>query len=214
MTANRKRNYASPLRAAQTADTRRRILGAATAQFTEHGYATTSIGGIAAAAQVSRETVYHLVGGKPAVLKACWDIAVVGDDAPVPVAEREEYRAMLADPDRASAARTFGRLSAALVGRIGPLLRVLADAAHQPDLADLVARTRAERLDGTRHLVVTLTGADPTTTRFARTVDVLFAFISPEMTLLLIEQRGWDLDAYGDWLGEQVAEQLDRLAGP
>jgi hypothetical protein len=136
---------------------------------------------------------------------------VVGDHDQVPVADREAYRAMLADPDPASAARTYGRLSAELVGRIGPVLRVLADAAHEPELADLLARTRRERLVGTRQLLTALSGAEPEGDRFARAVDVVWALISPELALLLVEQRGWSLAAYGDWLGEQVADQVRRL---
>ena len=212
MAPARKRNYASPLREAQTADTRRRILEAADAEFTRQGYGKTSVGSIAASAGVSRETVYHVVGGKQALLKACWDVAVAGDDAPVAVADRDVYRAMLNSPDPNTAARTFGRLSADLLGRIGPLLRVLADAAHEPDLAELLAQTRAERLNGTRQLLAKLSGAEPDTARFAQAVDVVYAFISPELALLLTEQRGWDLSTYADWLGEQVADQVNGLA--
>ena len=212
MALARKRKYESPLREAQTADTRHRILEAAAAEFVRRGYAKTSVGSIAASAGVSRETVYHVLGGKQACLKACWDVAVVGDDVAVPVADRDEYRAMLTDPDPVTAARTFGRLSADLVGRIGPLLQVLADAAHEPDLADLLAQTRAERLKGTRQLLAQLSGADPDTAQFAQAVDVVYAFISPELALLLTGQRGWDLSSYADWLGEQVAEQVNGLA--
>lgn len=212
MTPDRKRNYESPLREGQTADTRRRILDTAATEFTQRGYAKTSVGSIAASAGVARETVYHLVGGKQAVLKACWDVAVVGDDAPVAVADRDEYRAMLSDPDPDTAARTFGRLSADLVGRLGPLLQVLADAAHEPDLADLLAQTRAERLHGIHHLLAELSGADPDSAHFARTVDIVYALISPELTSVLTEQRGWNLTTYGEWLGDQVAEHVNKLA--
>jgi AcrR family transcriptional regulator len=207
----RKRNYASPLRDAHTADTRRRIVEAATAEFTRLGYAKTSMSDIAGAAGVSRETVYHLIGGKPAVLKACYDVAVVGDHAPVPVADREEYQAMLADPEPASAARTYGRLSAELVARIGPVLRVLADAAHEPELAGLLAQTREERLAGTRLLLASLSGRDHNSPNLTRAVDVVYAFSSPELALLLVEQRGWNLPTYGEWLGEQVADQVGTL---
>ncbi|HEU5485922.1 MAG TPA: TetR/AcrR family transcriptional regulator [Microlunatus sp.] len=209
----RKRNYDSPLRTAQSAGTRRRIVAAATAEFTRHGYAKTSVAGIAAAAGVSRETVYHVLGNKQAVLKACWDVAVVGDDEPVPVAERAAYRSMLAEPDPTEAAKQFGQLSAGLVGRIGPLLRVVADAAHEPELAELLAQTRDERLQGTRQLLATLSGAAPATPRFAHVVDVVYALVSPELALVLIEQRRWTLSAYGDWLGEQVAAQVLGLRG-
>jgi AcrR family transcriptional regulator len=169
------------------------------------------VGGIATAAGVSRETVYHVLGNKQAVLKACWDVAVVGDDLPVAVADRVEYQAVLTEPDLAAAARMFGQLSAALVSRIGPLLRILADAAHEPELAALLAQTRDERLEGTRLLLAKLSGVDPDTPKFAQAVDVLYALVSPEVALLLIEQRGWSQTAYGDWLAEQVAGHITSL---
>jgi AcrR family transcriptional regulator len=211
MSRSDKRSYDSPLREAQTAETRRRILQAAAEELVRFGYAKASVAGIATTAGVSRETVYHLVGGKAALLKAVYDVAVVGDHDQVPVVDRAEYRAMLADPDPISAARTFGRLSAELVGRIGPVLRILDDAAHEPELAALLARTREERLVGTRQLLATLSGADPGTERFAQAVDVVYALISPELALLLIEQRGWSPSAYGEWLGGQVAAQVQEL---
>ena len=205
MTQEDKRSYDSPLRDAQTAQTRARIVDAAAREFVRLGYAKTSMSAVAAVAGVSRETVYHLLGGKVAVFKAVYDVAVVGDHAETPVVDRDVYRAMLADPDPASAARTFGRLSADLVGRIGPVLKVLSDAAHEPELADLLAQTRAERLSGTRHLLVTLSGADPMTGRFAEAVDETYGLISPELALVLVEQRGWSLDSYGTWLGRRLA---------
>lgn len=118
---------------------------------------------------------------------------------------------MLTEPDLATAARTFGQLSAALVSRVGPLLRVLADTAHEPELAALLAQTRDERLDGTRLLLTKLSGVDPNTPKFAQAVDVLYALVSPEVALLLIEQRGWSQAAYGDWLAEQVAGHITKL---
>ena len=206
-----KRQYSSPLRDAQTAQSRTRIIDAAAHEFVRLGYAKTSMSAIAAAAGVSRETVYHLIGGKAAVLKAVYDVAVVGDHANKPVAERDVYQAMLADPDLASAARTFGQLSADLVGRIGPILKVLADAAHEPELALLLAQTRAERLAGTRHLLASLSSADPTTDGFAEAVDEIYALVSPELALVLIGQRGWDLTSYGNWLARKLTASVRQL---
>jgi AcrR family transcriptional regulator len=211
MVSEDKRRYTSPLRNAQTAQSRARIVDAAMHEFVRLGYAKTSMSGVAAAAGVSRETVYHLIGGKVAVLKAVYDVAVVGDHAESPVADRDVYQAMLADPDPASAARTFGRLSADLVGRIGPVLKVLADAAHEPELADLLAQTRAERLAGTRHLLASLSGAETTTDRFAEAVDETYALVSPEVALVLIDQRGWDPTSYGNWLGRKLAGSVEQL---
>ena len=211
MTEEIKRPYSSPLRDAQTAQSRTRIIDAAAREFVRLGYAKTSMSAVADAAGVSRETVYHLIGGKVAVLKAVYDVAVVGDHTHRPVQDRDVYQAMLADPDPASAARTFGQLSADLVGRIGPILKVLADAGHEPELAPLLAQTRAERLSGTRHLLANLSSADPTTDRFAEAVDEVYTLISPELAQVLIGQRSWDLTSYGNWLGRQLTASVEQL---
>jgi hypothetical protein len=151
------------------------------------------------------------VGGKPAIVKAVYDVAIVGDHEAVPVAERDAYRAMLGDPDPDSAARTYGRLTAELIGRIGPVLRVLANASQEPELSDLLEETRRERLVGTRQFLTTVSRAEDTE-RLDHAVDVIWAVISPEVALLLVEQRGWTLAAYGEWLAEQVISQLHQLA--
>lgn len=52
-------------------DTRKRILGAAFAAFTEHGYAGTSTLDIATRAKVSKRELYALFENKQAMLEAC-----------------------------------------------------------------------------------------------------------------------------------------------
>jgi AcrR family transcriptional regulator len=52
-------------------DTRKRILDAAFATFTEHGYVASSTLEIATRAQVSKRELYALVGNKQALLVAC-----------------------------------------------------------------------------------------------------------------------------------------------
>ena len=205
-----KRVYESPLRTAQAARTRAQVIDAARRAFVRDGYSGTSMAGLAREAGVSRETLYKTFRTKPDLLKAVYDVAVVGDDTAVAVADRPEYAQMLADPDPDATARTFGMLSAELLERIGPVLRVLADAAHEPDLQDLLDATRAERLEGTRTLLIRLSGtsAGPA---LDRAVDVVWTLISPEVALLLIDQRRWTREQYGQWLGEAVAEQARRL---
>src|SRR6202012_1020222 len=84
----KKNPYHSPLRAEQAAATRRLILDTATRLFVERGYAATSIDAIAQAAEIGRSTVFTAAGGKPQLLKAAYDRAVVGDDEQVPLAKR------------------------------------------------------------------------------------------------------------------------------
>src|ERR1700754_4854471 len=83
-----KRDYRSGLRAAQAEQTRRSIVSAAARLFVEGGYADTTIDAVAASAGVSRKTVFTAVGGKVDLLKTALDWAVVGDDRPVPMADR------------------------------------------------------------------------------------------------------------------------------
>ncbi len=208
MTASRRnRKYESPLRFEQAAATKARIVAAARAVFLRTGYAASSIVAIAAEAQVSRETVYQAYGTKANLLKAVYDDAVVGDTDPITVAERPAYRAMLADPDPHAALRTFGRLTAELVSRIGPVLVLIQEGGDDPDLAELVATTRQERLTSVRELLTHLQqiAGRPADADFERNVDVVWTLISPEVTLLLVDQRGWSAEQYGTWLGTTIA---------
>jgi AcrR family transcriptional regulator len=67
------------------------VLRAARELFIARGYPATTIEEIAGRAGVSKPTVFAAVGSKQAILKQLRDIAVAGDDEPVPVAERPWY---------------------------------------------------------------------------------------------------------------------------
>jgi AcrR family transcriptional regulator len=69
-TATATRPYHSVLRISAAAATRRCVLAAALALFEERGYAATTISEIAARADVSVNTLYTSVGGKPQLLAA------------------------------------------------------------------------------------------------------------------------------------------------
>jgi len=85
-----------------------------------------------------------------------------------------------------------------------------------PDLARLVSTTRQERLVSVRHLLTHLQGLTgrPDQADLERTVDIVWALISPEITLLLIDQRGWSTQEYGTWLGETILTLLLGSSGP
>ena len=67
------------------------MLEAATRLFGECGWAGTGMRDVARAAGVAVETVYANFGSKPDLLAAALDVAVVGDDAPIALAERPEF---------------------------------------------------------------------------------------------------------------------------
>lgn len=67
-------------------------LEAATTLLLARGYAATSIRAIAEAATVSVPTVELAFASKPRLLKAAIDVAIAGDDQPVPMLERDWAR--------------------------------------------------------------------------------------------------------------------------
>ncbi|MBO0836626.1 MAG: helix-turn-helix transcriptional regulator, partial [Actinobacteria bacterium] len=82
------RRYKSAIRDDQARRTRRRVLDAATEVFVRRGYAGATIRAVATGAGVSVPTVEALFGTKVRLLKAAIDVAIAGDDEPVPVLDR------------------------------------------------------------------------------------------------------------------------------
>src|SRR4029079_9370743 len=93
------RSYDSALRSEQARLTRARILDAARALLLDGGAAGLTMAGLAAAADVSTQTIYNSVGGKAAVIKAVYDVPLAGDDDPRPMNDRPEFRALAAAAD-------------------------------------------------------------------------------------------------------------------
>jgi len=77
------RRYHSPIRVEQAQATRRRVLEAAQGLFLERGYAGTTVAAVAAAADVSAETIYTSFGGKRGLLEGVIHTAVAGVGAMV-----------------------------------------------------------------------------------------------------------------------------------
>ena len=99
---------------------------AALALFTERGYAATSMQAIADEAGMAVQTLYFTFGTKRALLSEILDIAVAGDEEPVPTLERPRVRAAIADPDPVLQLRELARLSREIYERVAPVLQVVA----------------------------------------------------------------------------------------
>ena len=94
-----KRSYDASGRRAQARARRLAVVLAARDLFERDGYRPTTIAAIAAHAGVSAESVYKGFGTKAALAKAVFDLALAGDDEPVPVAERPAMQAVRDEPD-------------------------------------------------------------------------------------------------------------------
>jgi hypothetical protein len=152
-------------------------------------------------------------GTKAALAKQVWDVTLVGDDQPVPLARRPEFTAIAADPRRKLARyAAVGRL---LIERLGPLLGVLVEGARagDPELPELVATLDHERLVGAGGVVGHLAevGALRTGLGPDRARDIVWTLISPEVFRLLVAERGWSPDEWEAWLATSLA---DALLGP
>ena len=203
-----RRAYRSPLRAAQAGQTRLVILAAATRLFAVQGWAGTGMRDVARAAQVSVETVYANFGSKAQLLKQAMDVAVVGDDEPVPLSDRPEFRA-LGEGDTRARAEATGRLMMNLRRRTARLQGVLQQAGpSDPELAELVREGRVTERQQFREGLTAVAQRDVTETE----VDEMFAVLSNDVYLLLIDVCGWTDDAYQSWVATAVV-RLFNLHG-
>ena len=206
------RRYSSSLRSEQTARGRGRILDAAGALFSEHGYLGTTIAQIAAAAGVSTQSVYNMAGGKAELLKAAYDAAVAGDDEPVPVAQRPAIAAMIAASDPRTALALYARLAREIAQRSHRLVSVVLAQAATGDtaLAGFAATIETERAFGTaataRHLASRFGLRDGLSEQAA--ADILWTLTAPDIVERLVVKRNWTWDSYERWLTEAMASSL------
>jgi AcrR family transcriptional regulator len=104
-----RRSYHSPRRDEAATQTRLAIVSAGRQLFTTHGWAGTTMRGLADAAGVSLKTVEALFGTKAALLEEAVRFAIRGDLENVEMPQREAVARMEAAPD----ARTMLELHAA-----------------------------------------------------------------------------------------------------
>jgi AcrR family transcriptional regulator len=206
-----KRRYRSSLRAAQARETRRGVIAAATRLFIQNGYGATTIDAVADAAGVSRKTVFTAVGGKIDLLKFAVDWSAAGDDADVPVSDRQEMRRALAADDPAELLRGCAQVMAGVNGRVAELFRALEVAADaEPEAQTLLAAVREQRLTDARAVALRLRALGLLDGRKAHghAVDVIFLATDPHPFDILVRQRGWSATRYAQWLGDALIGQL------
>jgi len=198
-----RRRYSSPLRARRAAETREALLTAAHRLFVANGWVATGMRDVAAEAGVATETVYAYFSSKRALLRAVIDVAVVGDDRPVAVAERPEFAAMGRGrhSDRTAAA---ARLLTSIHGRTAAFAKVIREAAASDgEIADELRATRERQRRDVAAAAELIMGRAATVAER----DGLWAINSPEIYLLLVEGSGWTPEQYKAW----IAETLERV---
>lgn len=200
--------YVSPLREAQAAQTRARILEAASEMFGTHGYTGTSLAKIAERAGVSVETV-KLAGSKGSLLLAAFDQAFVGEELPGTIHDSDIGQALRALPPTEMIEEWVAFVSDAnaRVARLWP--RVLDAAAGDADVAARLDKLQASRTKDMRAAVVWLreVGRVQSDLPDELLADSLSYLLAPEGYVRFVLECGWDLDAYRAW----VVRAVERL---
>lgn len=207
------RRYHSQRRQAQAAQTRRDILTAAQQLFLQRGYTGTTLASIAQAAGVVVETIYRAFGSKAALFKAVLEAAIAGGPAHAerPPDQRPAIQAVIAETNPRRQLQLYAATQPGIHARVGPLARVLAEAAAaEPDLAEVARQLEAQRLDGMGRFAQLLAdrGALRPDLSVQEARDLLWTLNSHAVHDLLVMQRGWPPERYRDWLVDTLARAL------
>jgi AcrR family transcriptional regulator len=212
-----KRSYDASGRQAQARARRLAVVLAARDLFERNGFRGTAVSAVAERAGVSAESVYKGFGTKAALAKAVFDLAVAGDDDPLPVAQRPAIEAVRSEPDvRRKIALFVGGL-AERQARSADVQILIRDGRHVDDaLRPVWSALEEEGLVGMtalgRHLLDTgqlREGLDLDEVR-----DVLWNYLAIDTYERLVLRRGWSLDRYAAWLARAVTSALCPAESP
>ncbi|RBY91711.1 TetR/AcrR family transcriptional regulator [Blastococcus sp. TBT05-19] len=206
------RAYESPLRRARAQATRGAVLDAAATLFVRDGYLRTTMKAIAGEARTSVETVYAQ-GGKSALLLACVDRALGGDEDDVPLTDRADFAAALAHPDAADVVEGYVRAFAVVGARAGGLLVAFEDAAASDTAtAELWAAAEQHRRLDLRRLVVAVAERGPLAHGWSveTATDAVWLVVTPRAAHTALTTLGWSIDL----MAEAVTAQLRALLLP
>ena len=211
----KQRQYVSPLRADQARVTQRAIIEAATALFSRKGYAGVSLDAIAAAAGVSRATVFASVGGKPAILRAAFRAAfarAAGDeDSSIPFVDRPRSREVRA----IRSARGHLAAYAALVTDVFAHVSGVYEAIREGSRADAEVGTLWKEINDERRRGAATIVADVSSRAALRAgvspesaADIVWVLNDPGVFHMLVHDRGWSTEQYTAWLGRALEKEL------
>lgn len=213
MSENVKRAYRSPRRVEAAQETRKLIRAAAARLFVAQGVSATSMRQIAEAAGVAERTVYSVFPTKALLFNEVVNIAVVGDEQPVPVAGRADFTAAFTATDPAVAVTILVEFGCALLDRAGDLIMAAIESAGaDPDMrefndrsseamtANMLAVAKAWKRNG-----LLRPGLDPKSA-----AAMLYTLSSPHVYHLMRRRQGWTTRRYRDWLQANIMSTVMR----
>lgn len=191
--------------------TRAKIIRAADEEFRAAGYQGATMAAIARRAGVAVQTIYFVFGTKAELLSDVIDAAVQEFRYDHDHADGAGwYRAMEADPDPASALRTFVRGMGAVLARVAPLKPIIdAAAAVDPEAKEVHDKHEQLRQGAYRAAAELLAtkGALREDIDVDTATDILIA-LGGEDGYQAFRRRGWEHDRCLDYLCEILPELL------
>jgi AcrR family transcriptional regulator len=214
--ANSKRSvkrseYRSQLRASQAKATRLRVIEAASRLFIEHGYGATSIDEIAEAAGVGRATVFTSVGGKALLLRIAYDVALVGDDEPIPLPQRPWAQPVRLASSQRERLDRYADVIALVGGRLAPIYEAFRGAAStDPEVRVQWNEILADRRVGAGNVVKMVREYGPLRKGLddESAADIIWILNDPGLYHQLVLQRGWKPERFRSWLAGTMRTQL------
>ena len=186
-------------------------MAAARELFVENGYPATTFPAIADGAGVSVQTVFAHFPTKRDLLKEVIDQAVVGDDEPVPVRDRPEVAAIMAEPDPARKLRLHAAHAVAISRRATSVDQMLRSAAAvDPEAAELWRHGSRDRQAGMEQFAAHLFQGGHLRPGLSahQAADRLAVMIDPELYRLTVGVRGWAPEQHEAWLAEILIASL------
>jgi AcrR family transcriptional regulator len=197
-------------RALQAAGTRDVIVEAAGRLFAADGYVRTTIDGIAAESGVAIQTVYNSVGNKAALLSAVLDSAAAGPGAQAGVLDfMRERTGRAADLDALVA--VLADWFAEVHPRTAGITAVIAQAAAVDGTAAQLEKDRGQqrlrRYEEAAAAARALGGLS-TGLSDAEGAAAIFSLGHPQVFRALVQDAGWTVDAYREWIAKALAAAL------
>jgi AcrR family transcriptional regulator len=216
-----KRAYESSLRAQQAEATTRAIVEAAADLFSEKGYGAVSLEAVAAAAGVSRATVFTSVGGKPALLRAAFRAAfgraAGAPNVAMPFVERPRSVAVRTRPTVHGYLEGYAGLVTSVFSQMARVYEAIREGARSdPAVQELWTEVNAERRRGAETIVADVKararlrpGLDETTA-----ADVVWVLNDPVHYDMLVRIRGWSDEQFQAWLTRALETELVGRSAP
>lgn len=201
---SRRRNYESPVRAAQAEQTRTQIRQAAWECFQESGFERATVEQIASRAGVATPTVFASFESKAGIVASMLEQMEQGAD----LSRRSE--AMMAEPDARRQLRAFASIHRALFDGGRGILRAALAARDRPEVESML-----DGGDGHRRAALDTLAAEWHSRGVLRdglgarrAAETMWLMSSVETYLLCIDRLGWSGLQYQRWLAAVIEREV------